>query len=95
MNSATAWWLVKLTCYDAMPNESGVIVADISTCVVTYNEEYLPECEMLSLSAGDITTWYEGRKRALLILAEQMYGVGTASFKLRVRAKDGTFKECA
>jgi len=80
-----------------MPNERGVIVADISTstCVVMYNEEYLPECETLSLSAGDIATWYEGRKRALLIFAEQMYGAGTAPFKLRLRAKDSTWKECA
>ena len=91
---ATSWWLRRLTCYDAMPNERGAIIADITTWVVTYREEYLPECEMLGLPFGGSSVWYAGRKCALRILAEKVYGTGAPPFMLRVRAKNRTFKEC-
>lgn len=94
VNSATVLWPLRLTCYEAMPMERGVIVADISTWTVTYQEEYFPECGMLCVPHDSRPTWYAGRQRALRILAEKVYGQGAAPYKMRVRAKNRKCKEC-
>lgn len=91
---AMGWWVDRLMCYDFMPNERGVIVADVATWSSVYEQEYLVECEMLGVPAGARATWYDGRDRALTVLAHEAYGADAPPFKLRMRAKNRTFKEC-
>jgi hypothetical protein len=77
-----------------MPNEGGVIVADVCTWKSIYNDEYVIECDLRGVHPGARATWYEGRNRALLLLAQETYGPTARRFKLRVRAKNRSFKEC-
>eukprot|EP00962_Isochrysis_galbana_P062016 scaffold49594_cov360-Isochrysis_galbana.AAC.1 len=44
VNVAMGWWLERLMCYDFMPNERGVIVADVATWTCVYEDEFVPEC---------------------------------------------------
>jgi hypothetical protein len=46
---AMGWWIDRLMCYDFMPNERGVIVADVATWspVYDYEHEYFVERKML------------------------------------------------
>lgn len=94
LGEATGWWLLRLQCFDFMPNEGGVIVADVCTWLSVYTEEYVPECDARGVEAGKRATWYEGRSRALLLLARETYGDAAKPFKLRLRAKNRSFKEC-
>jgi len=47
VNVAMGWWLERLMCYDFMPNERGVIVADVATWTCVYEDEFVPECNVL------------------------------------------------
>eukprot|EP00962_Isochrysis_galbana_P061947 scaffold48498_cov253-Isochrysis_galbana.AAC.1 len=85
---ARGWWLIRLQCFDFMPNEGGVIVADVCTWKSIYKEEYVVECEIRGVHPGVRGTWYEGRNRALLLLAQETYGLTARRFKLRIRAKN-------
>eukprot|EP00962_Isochrysis_galbana_P043710 scaffold16728_cov137-Isochrysis_galbana.AAC.7 len=88
------WWLERLMCYDFMPNECGVIVADVATWTCVYEDEFVPECNVLGTPGGCRSTWYDGRSNALAQLAIAVYGADAPPFKLRMRAKNRTFKEC-
>jgi hypothetical protein len=94
VNVAMGWWLERLMCYDFMPNERGVIVADVATWTCVYEDEFVPECNVLGTPGGSRSTWYDGRSNALAQLAIAVYGADAPPFKLRMRAKNRTFKEC-
>lgn len=96
VNRATVWWLDRLRCYDAMPHQPGVINADHCVWSSVFVEEYLIECEIVGVPGGKLSTWKEGKARALLQLAEEVYGtlLKGKPCVLKMRSKHSAFKEC-
>lgn len=97
VNRATVWWMSRLKCYEAMPHQRGTINADHCVWQTVFEDEYMIECEIAGVSSGCISTWKEGKARALKQLADQTYGseLGGRPCVLKMRSKHSAFKECS
>lgn len=70
LNRATTWWMTRLSCYEAMPHQPGTINADHCVWDTIYEEEYLPEMAIAGVPGGSLSTWKEGKARALQQFAD-------------------------
>lgn len=93
---ATTWWMTRLSCYEAMPHQPGTINADHCVWDTIYEEEYLPEMAIAGVPGGSLSTWKEGKARALQQFADLTYGdeLNGRPCVLKMRSSHSAFKEC-
>ena len=105
--AAETWWKTRLNYYE-MTTKNGLILHPRNVIWRdVYNNEFLPEMELfghhwrstldpasVSEGKGTISTWYNGKERALQVLGKELLPSGKP-FVLKSRAKHSAYKECA
>jgi len=91
---AVAWWLERISWEEAIPSKSRLIITDACTWCNIYEDEFLFECRLVGVpEPKSISTWYEGKQRALAEFAARYFGPGPPC-QLKMRSKHSVFKEC-
>ena len=106
--SAMTWWTTRLNYYELITKQGIIVHPRNVIWKDAYDNEFIPEMQLIGQywrpshvnaadaaeSKGTITTWYDGKHRALRQLGRDRLPEGQP-FQLKSRAKHSAYKECA
>ena len=103
----TAWWFEEAEQYEACPNDPHCLLHDacewtyiLSDVFLPFQIEKLGRTQMfgtLAEARADLSirsTWYAGRKGALLRLAQAHFGQDAKAYRLKARDKHSSMPDC-